>query len=100
MGRQRLAHEVRFNVKQAYTHSGSSMESNLEPSGPEVKTLPLYHRIFTNPTLIHQRQEISQYDWLASLKFCDVVQCELCLCFCCLDFVNSKLRYEPSSLFY
>ncbi|GBL79070.1 hypothetical protein AVEN_69555-1 [Araneus ventricosus] len=30
-------------------------------------------RIFTNPTLIHKRLEISQYDWLPPLKVCDVV---------------------------
>ncbi|GBM20147.1 hypothetical protein AVEN_5676-1 [Araneus ventricosus] len=32
-------------------------------------------RIFTNPTLIELRQEIGQYDWLASPRADDVVLC-------------------------
>ncbi|GBO31357.1 hypothetical protein AVEN_44270-1 [Araneus ventricosus] len=31
--------------------------------------------IFTNPTLIELRQEIGQYDWLASPRANDVVLC-------------------------
>ncbi|GBM92195.1 hypothetical protein AVEN_29494-1 [Araneus ventricosus] len=38
-----------------------------------MQTLP--EHIFTNPTLIELRQEIGQYDWLASPKADDAVLC-------------------------
>ncbi|GBN16462.1 hypothetical protein AVEN_163580-1, partial [Araneus ventricosus] len=37
--------------------------------------LPIPDRIFTNPTLIELRQEIGQYEWLASPRADDVVLC-------------------------
>ncbi|GBL62764.1 hypothetical protein AVEN_179717-1 [Araneus ventricosus] len=48
--------------------------SNLESSGHEAETFAP-GRIFTNPTLIELRQEIGQYDWLASPRADDVVLC-------------------------
>ncbi|GBM20476.1 hypothetical protein AVEN_5557-1 [Araneus ventricosus] len=41
--------------------------------GDRIAHSPL--RIFTNPTLIELRQEIGQYDWLASPRADDVVLC-------------------------
>ncbi|GBN20182.1 hypothetical protein AVEN_12121-1 [Araneus ventricosus] len=58
-------------------------------------------RIFANPALIELRQEIGQYDWLASPRDDDVVLCSrmeiitkqaiecglgISLGFCCLDY--------------
>ncbi|GBN85778.1 hypothetical protein AVEN_44945-1 [Araneus ventricosus] len=72
-------------------------------------------RIFTNPTLIELRQEIGQYDWLASPRADDVVlcprteiitkqaiECGLCISlgFRFLDFANFVLRYAPTYQFY
>ncbi|GBM13292.1 hypothetical protein AVEN_226278-1 [Araneus ventricosus] len=45
---------------------------------PEARTNPglsFPGCIFTNPTLIELRQEIGQYDWLASPRADDVVLC-------------------------
>ncbi|GBM37708.1 hypothetical protein AVEN_239854-1 [Araneus ventricosus] len=50
---KRLMHGVGFGAQQASIHDESSVEFGCEPGG-----------IFTNPTLIELRQEISQYHWL------------------------------------
>ncbi|GBM22628.1 hypothetical protein AVEN_177568-1 [Araneus ventricosus] len=55
-----LADELRNN----YVSSKTSMSSDFTPGS-----------IFANPTLIELRQEIGQYNWLASPRADDVVLC-------------------------
>ncbi|GBL70201.1 hypothetical protein AVEN_136818-1 [Araneus ventricosus] len=57
--------EIRRRLSSQYGGIALSRTEPLTSSG----------RIFTNPTLIELRQEIGQYDWLASPRVDDVVLC-------------------------
>ncbi|GBM21177.1 hypothetical protein AVEN_50908-1 [Araneus ventricosus] len=56
--------DFRFSMRQISVHRESLIETGFKPGS-----------IFTNPTLIELRQEIRQYDWLASSRADDVVLC-------------------------